>query len=157
MAFTEYADTAAQARKAWARTTESWTNGVQKLLGQVPTGGVGTMDPRRALDQSVGTVERIAEVNREYVQHLAEASLEVRKAVVDYSTTIAGVLRDQVGATVDAARGPAEKAAHDATVNDYSGLTKAELSDLLAARHLPRTGTIGELRARLIESDQHAS
>ena len=35
----------------------------------------------------------------------------------------------------------------------YEGLTKAELSDLLAKRNLPKTGNIDELVERLVEAD----
>jgi hypothetical protein len=35
----------------------------------------------------------------------------------------------------------------------YEGLTKAELSDLLAQRDLPKTGNVDELVERLVESD----
>ena len=35
----------------------------------------------------------------------------------------------------------------------YEGLTKAELSDLLAKRELPKTGNIDELIERLVEAD----
>jgi hypothetical protein len=35
----------------------------------------------------------------------------------------------------------------------YEGLTKAELSDLLAKRDLPKTGNVDELIERLVEAD----
>jgi hypothetical protein len=35
----------------------------------------------------------------------------------------------------------------------YEGLTKAELSDLLAQRDLPRSGNVEELIERLVEAD----
>ena len=35
----------------------------------------------------------------------------------------------------------------------YEGLTKAELSDLLAERELPKSGTVDELRERLVSAD----
>jgi hypothetical protein len=35
----------------------------------------------------------------------------------------------------------------------YEGLTKAELSDQLAERNLPKTGNVDELTERLIEAD----
>jgi hypothetical protein len=35
----------------------------------------------------------------------------------------------------------------------YQGLTKAELSDKLAERHLPKTGTVDELVERLVSAD----
>jgi hypothetical protein len=43
--------------------------------------------------------------------------------------------------------------ARDQARERYEGLTKAELSDQLAARDLPKTGNVDELTKRLIEAD----
>jgi flagellar biosynthesis GTPase FlhF len=43
--------------------------------------------------------------------------------------------------------------AHARARQRYEGLTKAELSDLLAERDLPKTGNIDELIERLVEAD----
>jgi SAP domain len=43
--------------------------------------------------------------------------------------------------------------AHDKARERYEGLTKAELSDLLAQRDLPKTGNVDELVERLVEAD----
>jgi hypothetical protein len=43
--------------------------------------------------------------------------------------------------------------AHKRARARYEGLTKAELSDLLAQRELPKTGNIGDLIKRLVEAD----
>ena len=43
--------------------------------------------------------------------------------------------------------------ARDQARQRYEGLTKAELSDQLAARDLPKTGNVDELTERLIEAD----
>ena len=43
--------------------------------------------------------------------------------------------------------------AHDRARQRYEGLPKAELSDLLAQRELPKTGNIDELIERLVEAD----
>src|SRR5579859_3573480 len=43
--------------------------------------------------------------------------------------------------------------AHKRARARYEGLTKAELSDLLAQRKLPKTGNIDELIERLVEAD----
>jgi hypothetical protein len=45
------------------------------------------------------------------------------------------------------------KQAHDKARERYEGLTKAELSDLLDKRNLPKTGNVDELVERLVESD----
>jgi hypothetical protein len=43
--------------------------------------------------------------------------------------------------------------AHDTARERYEGLTKAELSDLLDKRDLPKTGNVDELIERLVEAD----
>ena len=43
--------------------------------------------------------------------------------------------------------------ARDQARQRYEGLTKAELSDQLAERNLPKTGNVDELTERLIEAD----
>jgi len=43
--------------------------------------------------------------------------------------------------------------AHDKARERYEGLTKAELSDLLDQRKLPKTGNVDELVERLVEAD----
>jgi hypothetical protein len=45
------------------------------------------------------------------------------------------------------------KHAHDKARERYEGLTKAELSDQLDQRHLPKTGNVDELVERLVEAD----
>jgi hypothetical protein len=45
------------------------------------------------------------------------------------------------------------KRAHDKARERYEGLTKAELSDLLEQRQLPKTGNVDELVERLVEAD----
>ena len=43
--------------------------------------------------------------------------------------------------------------AHERARQPYEGLSKAQLSDLLAKRDLPKTGNIDELIERLVEAD----
>jgi hypothetical protein len=45
------------------------------------------------------------------------------------------------------------KHAHDKARERYEGLTKADLSDQLDQRHLPKTGNVDELVERLVEAD----
>jgi hypothetical protein len=45
------------------------------------------------------------------------------------------------------------KHAHDKARERYEGLTKAELSDLLDKRNLPKTGNVDELVERLVQAD----
>jgi hypothetical protein len=43
--------------------------------------------------------------------------------------------------------------AHEKARARYQGMTKAELSDLLARRDLPKTGNVDDLVERLVEAD----
>jgi SAP domain len=43
--------------------------------------------------------------------------------------------------------------AHDKARERYEGFTKAELSDQLAKRQLPKSGNVDELIERLVEAD----
>ena len=43
--------------------------------------------------------------------------------------------------------------AHNRARERYEGLTKAELSDQLARRELPKTGNVDDLIERLVEAD----
>ena len=45
--------------------------------------------------------------------------------------------------------------AHQRARERYEGQTKAELSEQLAQRDLPKTGTVDELIERLVEADKH--
>jgi hypothetical protein len=49
--------------------------------------------------------------------------------------------------------GEQAKRAHDKARERYEGLTKAELSDQLDKRDLPKTGTVDELVERLVQAD----
>jgi hypothetical protein len=55
----------------------------------------------------------------------------------------------QAKAAERAAARQADKEARE----QYEGLTKAELSDLLAERELPKSGTVEELIERLVSAD----
>ena len=50
-------------------------------------------------------------------------------------------------------RAPQARQAHDKDRERYEGLTKAELSDQLGQRDLPKTGNVDELVERLVEAD----
>jgi len=50
-------------------------------------------------------------------------------------------------------RAPERQGAHEKARARYQGMTKAELSDLLARRDLPKTGNVDDLVERLVEAD----
>ncbi len=66
--------------------------------------------------------------------------------------TLSGIAREQAGSAGNLVRQRATRA-HDTARERYEGRTKAELSDLLAERELPKSGTVDELVERLVEAD----
>jgi len=105
---------------------------------------------------------------------LREQTESVGDLVREQADTVGDIVREQADATEQAAREQAERAeqaeqelavqarkaersqakeAHEKARQRYEGLTKGELSDLLAKRELTKSGNIDELIERLVESD----
>ena len=103
-----------------------------------------------------------------------EQAESVGGVVREQAESARGFVHEQAGRAERAAREQADKAeeaqkelarearrvereqarrAHDKARERYEGLTKAELSDLLDKRDLPKTGTVDELVERLVEAD----
>ena len=106
-----------------------WTQGAQKLSDQLPAGL-----PQISL---VPVVERYFEM----VQQTVDISRDLTLKWAEAAATLSGTVREQA------------RRAHDKARERYEGLTKAELSDLLDKRNLPKTGTVDELVERLVEAD----
>jgi hypothetical protein len=91
--------------------------------------------------------------------------------VRERAESVGDVARDKAATAEQAAHEHAERATHElareaakierqqarkaqAMARErYEGLTKAELSDLLAKRGLPKSGNVDELIERLVEAD----
>ena len=167
----QYLTRVKQAKETAEGVSEARGRDAKALLSLIPTPGNGLLSPSDLIDQNRRIAKRFVEVNVEYVQDLAGA---VRK----HLTGLASVLKDEVVTTgklanqqaekyqeaaIDqaeeiqraerAAARQAKKAARDAAAERYEHMTKVELSEELAARDLPKTGNVDELRDRLIEND----
>jgi len=115
------------------------------------------------------TVMSLSGVVREHAE-------KVSRIVKDETETVADLAREQAEQVEQAARERAEKAeqaerdqarrarqaereqarqTRERARQRYEGLTKAELSDQLAERGLPKTGTVEELIERLVSADSH--
>ncbi len=121
-----YSNAAGQARTAADKTADLWKQGGQGLTGLVPRPPQVDLIP--AVERYFDVVQRMVAVNRYLTVKWFQAA----------------------GRLTSAVRGQAESAA---ARERYEGLTKAELSDQLAQRDLPKTGTVDELLERLIEAD----
>lgn len=105
---------------------------------------------------------------------LREQTESVGDMVREQAGTVGEIVREQAGAAEQAVREQAGKAqqaeqelarearkterhqarqAHEQARERYQGLTKGELSDMLAKRELNKSGNIDELIERLVESD----
>ena len=168
---TDYATRIQQAQETISSVSEARVRDAKALLHLVPTPGNGFLSPSDVMDQNVRIAKSFLEVNVNYVKELAIA---VRNHVIG----LTGVLVDEVATTAKLANAQAEKAeeaaidqaeeivraeraaarrakkaAADAAAERYQDMTKIELSEALAARDLPKTGNVDELRDRLIEND----
>ena len=119
-----YAEAAGQARNAADKTADLWTQGTKGLTGLIPRiPRLPQIDLIPAVERYFDLVQRAVDINRYLTVRWAQAA-----------GTLTGVARDQ---------------AHER----YEGWTKVELSDQLARRNLPKTGTVDELTERLIGAD----
>ena len=163
-----YADVASGARSAVEKSTELWKQGAVRLSEQA--GVVSTLplpDLDEALDRFFSYLQRGIEVNR-----------GLAKEWTDAVGTISGVTRSQLNSVSSAIRGHAEaigdwitgeadtvehaaRAQADAIATakreqarqQYQDLSKAELTDLLGRRDLPKNGSVDELVDRLVDAD----
>jgi hypothetical protein len=115
---------------------------------------------------------------RDQAEKAEQAALEqadkAEQAAMELTRQVRQAEREQAEKAEQVARGQAEKAgqaekelarqarqaereqarrAHKRARERYEGLTKAELSDQLAKRELPKTGNVDELIERLVEAD----
>jgi hypothetical protein len=178
-----YSDAAGQARTAADKTADLWTQGTQGRTGLVPRLPQIDLIPaveryfdlvQRMVDvnrhltvkwfQAAGTLtgavrdqaESAADVVREVpasVGHIVhKQAAKAEHAVREQADKATQAEQERARAARKAEREQA-KQAHDQARERYEGQTKAELSDQLAARDLPKTGNVDELLERLIEAD----
>jgi hypothetical protein len=168
-------DASSQARNTVYKTADVWTQGAQSMTDRIPPPPQIDLIP--AVERYVDFVQRTVDINRYLAVKWVEAAGRLTGVVRDQAESAAGVVREmpasvghvaheQAAKAGQAVREQAEKAgqagqaereqagqAHDEARECYEGLTKAELSDQLAQRDLPKTGDVDELIERLIEED----
>ena len=179
----QYSAMASHASEAVEKAADSWTQGVRKLTARVPAVPEVDLVPaveryfdlvQRAVDINRGLSVRwaqaastLAGMAREQTQSAGQAVREraesagdvARERAESFEQTAAeqAKLAEQAQEEVAREARKLEQArarqAHQQARERYEGLTKAELSDLLATRGLPKTGTVNELVERLVEAD----
>jgi len=178
-----YSDAASQARNATDKTADLLTQGAQGLTGLIPRLPQIDLIPavERYFDLVQRTVDINRYLAVKWVEAAGTLTGAVRDqaesaadVVREIPTSVGHVVHEQAAKAEHAVReqaGKAEQAdqerarqarkaereqarqAHDQARERYEGQTKAELSDQLAERDLPKTGTVDELTERLIEAD----
>lgn len=180
---TQYRAVASRASEAVEKAAESWTQGVRRLTGLLPT--VPQVDLVPAVERYFDLVQRAVDINRDITLRWAQAAGTLTGVVREQAESASQVLRERAESAGEvvreraesfdqAAAEQAEKAeeaerelaraarrlereqarhAHQQARERYEGLSKAELSNLLVQRGLPKSGNVNELIERLVEAD----
>ena len=166
---------ARQAPAATQRSVETWMQGAQAftvpvdLMSKLPT-----VDLTRPVEQYFQYVQTVVDLNRDLATRWAELVMSLSGVVGEHAETVSHIVQDQTESVADLAREQVEKTeqtekeqarktrraereqakqTREQARERYDGLTKAELSDDLAERELPKTGTVEELIERLVGAD----
>jgi hypothetical protein len=156
----QYIDTVRQSQQAWTGIVESLTENLQSFGKQSP---FPVVDPTEAIDQVFDFWEKTLETQREVAKQLVGATVAAGERVRTQAEEFGSVVREQAEQVTGAAREQAEAAREQAeaakrarreqVAATYEDHTKVQLQDELAARDLPKTGNVDELRARLVADD----
>ena len=173
----QYSSATSRARSAVDKTADFWTQGARTLTDRLP--GLPQIDLIPAVERYFDLVQQTVDINRRLTIKLAEAAGTLSEMVRDRAESAGNLVRDKAESAGDIVRDKAESAernareqaekerarearfaerrqarqAHDKAREHYQGFTKAELSDQLAKRQLPKSGNIDELIERLVEAD----
>ena len=157
-----YRAAASQSASTVEKIADFWTQGSKKLTDYVPA-GLPQVDLVPIVERYFEFVQRTVDISRDLTIKWAESAGMLSGVVREQAESVSGLVREQAESARDFAHeqaGKAEQAAreqakhaHDKARERYEGLTKAELSDLLDKRDLPKTGNVDELIERLVEAD----
>ena len=168
----QYSAAASHARNAVEKTVDVWTDGARTVTDRLP--GLPEVDLVPAVERYFDLVQRTVDINRSLAVRWAKATGTLSGVVREKAGSAGDIVREQAVKAEQAAREQAAKAdqaekelarqarkaereharrAHERARQRYEGLPKAQLSELLAKRNLPKTGNIDELIERLVEAD----
>jgi len=176
----QYRSAAGHARNAAEKTADFWTQGTRTVTDLVPR--LPQIDLVPAVERYFELVQRMVDINRHLAVRCAEAVGTLSGVVREKAESAGDLVREKAESAGNAVREQAEQAeqaaleqaeqaeqelarrvrqaereqakrAHKKARERYEGLTKAELSDQLAKRELPKTGNVDELIERLVEAD----
>ena len=150
-----YRAAASQSAGTVEKIADFWTQGAQKLSDRMLP-GLPQVDLVPMVERYFEFVQRTVDISRDVTLKWAQAAGSLSGTVREQAESV-GKKAEQAGQDVarEARRGEREQAkrAHDKARERYEGLTKAELSDQLDKRDLPKTGNVDELVERLVEAD----
>ena len=174
---------AEQARTATERSVEVWKRGARTITDQADlVAKMPTIDLTEPVTRYFEYVQRTVDLNREFAVKWAELMTSFTGVVREQAEAVSHIVEDRTEQVADLASKEAEKGeqtareladkaeremvrkaraaereqarlAHEKAREPYEGLSKAELSDKLAERDLPKTGTVEELIERLVSAD----
>src|SRR5580704_10877422 len=168
----QYSSATSRARTAVDKTADFWTQGARTLTSRLP--GLPQIDLIPAVERYFDFVQGTVDINRYLTIKLAGAASTLSEMARDRAESAGNLVRDKAESAGDVVRDKAESAeqaekerarearfaerrqarqAHDKARERYEGFTKAELSDQLAKRQLPKSGNVDELIERLVEAD----
>lgn len=179
----QYSSATSRARSAVDKTTEFWTQGTRTLTDRLPGLPRIDLIPavERYFDFVQVTVDinryltiKLAEAAGTLSEKVRDRTESASNLVRDKAESAGDIVRDKAESAERTAREQAEKAeqiekerarearfterrqarqAHDKARERYEGFTKAELSEQLAKRQLPKSGNIDDLIERLVDAD----
>ena len=176
----QYSSATSRARSAVDKTADFWAQGARTLTDRLP--GLPQIDLIPAVERYFDLVQQTVDINRRLTIKWAGVAGTLSEKVRDRAESAGSLVRDKAESAGDIVRDKAESAertareqaeqaekerarearfaerqqarqAHDKARERYEGLTKAELSDQLAKRQLPKSGNVDELIERLVEAD----
>jgi SAP domain len=165
----QYSTAARQARTAAEKTADIWTQGTRTLADRLP--GLPQIDLVPPVERYFDLVQRTVDVNRSLAVKWAKAANALPGVARGQAESAREAVRDKAATAEQAAHEQVERASHELarearkvereqarkaraiSRERYEGLTKAELSDQLAKRGLPKSGNVDELVERLVEAD----
>ena len=168
-----YRAAASQSASTAEKIADFWTQGSQRLSDYMLP-GLPQVDLVPVVERYFEFVQRTVDISRNLTLSWAEAAGTLSGAVREQAESVGGLVRgqaesarefvhEQAGQAGQAEKELAREArqaereqarhARDKARERYEGLTKAELSDRLDQRNLPKTGNVDELVERLVEAD----
>src|SRR4029077_20719542 len=179
----QYSAAASHARNAVEKTVDVWTEGARTVTDRLPGLPQVDLVPaveryfdllQRTVDINRSLAVRWAEAAGTLSGVVREKAGSAGDVVREKAEAAGDIAREQALKADRAAREQAAKVdqaekelarqarqaerkharrAHERARQRYEGLPKAQLSELLAKRNLPKTGNIDELIERLVEAD----